>query len=859
MGLGGWLALIIAAVVLLMVGGGVVMTEMLGQDSIERSVTQDLNGSYSLQNVLRQLRHRQLELISRIFSTDQLLTRYLSEAAQERDVDKIFGLAREYQDLLLFNLGVVLDPDGVVLSRTDDPSVSGENLSAQTQIAVARDLGRAFGVWRQGGKLFHAVTVPLGRDFERTGYLLVAFAIDDALALQFKRISGAETVFLANAGTGPTVAASTMGVGPSEELVSALRLRGELLNRLLTRGERVADEHLELGGRPWLVRLSPLNDAAGQPVGAIVALSSLAEKLAPYEQLRWLMIGLGAAALVLGLGLALALGRRYSRPARQLTAAVEAARRGNYEVAIARSGGEFGELARGLRNLLEHLRGKQALEFFASGMARFLPEPARGDVMARPQAQKVALCAIEMRRFANPRTGYDAEESLGRMTRDLRRITTAVEAHKGQVEAVLGHRVLALFGGDGSSHRALITAVEILRELSGRENVFDEPDPPAMALTQGNVVTGTVMWGGKSQGGVAGLPVQQLESLLREATPGEIFMSKQICQELIEPLRAAGVQLRSQRGLVSPQPLYALNAENAEKIGGASQTVGAATQVGFPDEGRQLSEVMPGMVLGERFEILAELGVGPHGVVYKAQDRQQHDLVTLKLLNPAALADASRFERLKRAVQKLRALDHPNLLAVLDFGEAEGLPYLVMEFVRAMSLRHVIDHSRRMPLAAGLRLAQQLAAGLATAHDEQIVHGGIKPENVLVESRGNVRLTDFALTSPVRSGLVGTFPGIEYMAPEQLTGGEGDQRSDLYAYGAVLYELFTNRVPFSGESPNEIQLKQLEEDLALPSTFNQDISPAVEQILLRCLAKGSEQRWSSAAEVLDALDAASRG
>jgi len=368
-----------------------------------------------------------------------------------------------------------------------------------------------------------------------------------------------------------------------------------------------------------------------------------------------------------------------------------------------------------------------------------------------------------------------------------------------------------------------------------------------------------VMWSGRSQNGVAGLPVQQLESLLREATPGEIFMSKQICQELIEPLRAAGVQLRSQRGIVSPQPLYVLNADNAEKIVGTSRAAGSATQVGFPDEGRQLSEVMPGVVLGERFEILAELGVGPHGVVYKAQDRQQHDLVMLKLLKPEVLADAARFERLKRSVQKLRALGHPNLLGVLDFGEAEGLPYLAMEFVRAMSLRHVIEHSRRMPIVAGLRLAQQLGAGLATAHNEQIVHGGIKPENVLVESRGNVRLMDFALAAPVRAGFVGTFPGIEYLAPEQLTGQEGSLQSDLYAYGAVLYELFTRRVPWSGESPNDIQLKQLEEDVALPSTLNPDIPPALEQILLRCLAKAPEQRFASIAEVLDALDVASRG
>ena len=756
--LGLWIFLIIALLVLVTAGGTLVVTQILGDRSARQAAAKALDSNHSTRTVLQQQRHRQLQLISRIFATDRLLTSFLVEAPSTRDPAAIFDSLEEYQNLLGFDLAVVLDKSGTVLARTDDPEASGEDLSADPLLAVALQEKQAFGTWSQGEDLYHAATQQLVRNFDQVGYIIVALSINDALARQIQRISDADTV-LVNSSTGLAVAASTLAPTAAAELISSLRLQGDVLASVTQRGETASAVEVSVQGRDQIAFLAPLRDAGNTPVGMAVAVTTFEQRFADYRKLQLLLIGLGVGSLIVGLLLSQILARRAAGPLAQLAAATEQAGRGDFSAVLPpTAAGDAGRLRAALDDLFSNLNGRRALEFQVGRVHRYLPEPARGSSLERAQARDSVLLAVEMRRFSKPKLGYDPEEALGRMTRDLSRISTAAGAQQGRLEAVFGHRVLALFDGDGAPFRALAAATEILHLLSERENVFDEPEPPVVALANGPVVVGPVVWGDQPSTGVAGLPIQQLESLLREAAPGEIYFSKDFYTQLAQTFQQAGVKVRAQRGLLSPQPVAVLSGELAARATGYQPEAQASS---FPGDRKSLSDVRPGAILGERFEVLAELGAGRMGALFKAQDRDLGDLVVLKMLKPEVVADTVRFEHLKQLIGQARNLRHPNVLAVLDFAETDGLPYLAIEYARGMTLRYLLARGGKMTPAAGVYLARQLGSGLHAAHQEGLLHLGLKPENVLVEPQGHARLMDFGLAPPLSSpagGQMNSFP-----------------------------------------------------------------------------------------------------
>ena len=849
--LGFWIFLVIAVLVLLTAGGALVATQILGDRFARRSAAKALDSNHSTRTMLQQQRYQQLRLISRVFATDRLLTSYLSAPAEARDPASIFDSLEEYQNLLGFDLALVLDKNGVVLTRTDDPEAAGEDLSTDPLVAVALEEQQAFGTWARGESLYHAAALPLVRDFDQMGFVIVALSINDVLARQIQRTSDADTVVLVSSSTGPAVTASTLAPAAAAELISSLRRQGDVLDRVMGRGESAPEVVVNVQGRDWIAFLAPLRDAGDGPVGAAVALTAYEQRLDDYRLLQLLLLGLGAVSLIVGLLFSYMLGRRATGPIGQLAAAAEQAARGDYSVPLPPvATGDAGRLRDALDGMLSDLSGRQALELQVARVHRYLPEPARSASMGRAQAQALTLLAVEMRRFAKSKIGYDPEEALGRMTRDLQRISSAAGAHKGRLTAVFGHRALAVFDGDGSPLRALAAGTEILHLLSERENVFDEPEPPVVALAGGTVVVGSVVWGDQPSAGLAGLPVQQLESLLREATPGEIYFSKDFHTQIAATLQQAGVQVRAQRGLLSPQPLAVLSSELAARATGYQPE---AQETSFPGERMSLSEVRAGVVLGDRFDVLAELGTGRMGPIFKAQDRERGDLVVLKMLKPEVVADAAHFERLKALIQQARLLRHPNILEVLDFAEADGLPYLAVEYVRGLTLRYLVDRGGGMTAAAAVYLARQLAAGLHAAHQEGILHLGLKPENVLVEPQGHARLMDFGLAPPPSAAEATA--GVEYLAPEQLDGHAGDASCDVYAFGAVLYETVTGKAPYQGSTVVEIRQLHLMQDPDPPSTLAADLPPGLEQLIVRAMAKAPGERYGSAAELAGALDA----
>jgi eukaryotic-like serine/threonine-protein kinase len=271
----------------------------------------------------------------------------------------------------------------------------------------------------------------------------------------------------------------------------------------------------------------------------------------------------------------------------------------------------------------------------------------------------------------------------------------------------------------------------------------------------------------------------------------------------------------------------------------------------------------PGQTLASRYQIEGVLGVGGMGMVYKARDRELGEEVAIKTLKPEMIAsDPSALERFKSEIKLARRISHRNVVRTHDLGESNGLYYITMEYVEGKSLKDLVRERGRLPASAVLPIAKQLCRALEIAHEEGVIHRDIKPQNMVVEGDGVLKVMDFGIarlaTRPADSGhtqagmVVGT---PEYMAPEQLLGDELDARADLYATGAVLYECLTGRVPITADSPIVLISKVLEEKPVAPNSLQPDIPAALSDLIMWALAKDREQRPRSAAEMHQRLDA----
>jgi eukaryotic-like serine/threonine-protein kinase len=865
--LGTRIFLVTGLLLVLALGVAIAVTSYLGNRIGLAAATERILASNSVQSVSQQERYQQLALLTQILTADPELKAYLLRAIDERDQLSLLDQLDERQNDLGYDFAVLVDPQGKLLVRTDQPDAPPVDLSQRPLVKKVLVDFEGTGVWQEGNKIYEAVAVPLSLSQNVFAFLVVGFAINDVRALEVKRVTGTEVAYLTGTSSGVAVVASTLAPAQQDRLLAALRTRGDLLSRVTERGQAADQVEIALEGGRWLALLAPLKDATGASAGASVALASLDKELVGYIRIRNILLGLGLATIVAALLISYLVSRRVFKPVRQLVAAATAARSGNYEVPMPTGGpGEVADLATAFNTLLIDLRERRDMAAYVSALSRSLPEPvARGEAPAKAERARLTLVGIDLRRFASPRQSADPEALMQRLSRDLKRILNAVEAHGGNLEAVFGHRAIASFSGGLQSDRALAAGAEMLAAVSKGENALDEPQPPAIAISSGEAVTGAVNFTDNPERTVIGLPLQQVEGLLREASAGDILLSPAVHTEVQAGLAGAGIELSPQRGLLSTQAIYILGGEEAARIAGRSISAAptAMTDVAGGGGGVSfdtLSDVGPGTLLGSRFEILSTLGAGGMGVVFKARDRELDDLVALKMLKREVAGDGALVERLKSELKLARKITHPNILRTFDFGEIDGNPFISMEYVRGLTLRAMLERSGRLPYSAGLRLARQLTSGLAAAHSQSIIHRDIKPENIILDSQGNAKLMDFGLARPVtrltpgqtQAGFIVGTP--HYLAPEQLEGKEPDQRADVYACGVVLFEVFTGRLPFGGNNLMEIISKHLREAPAAPHEFWPEIPPALEALLLRCLEKSPAARYADAAALVAELD-----
>jgi len=276
-----------------------------------------------------------------------------------------------------------------------------------------------------------------------------------------------------------------------------------------------------------------------------------------------------------------------------------------------------------------------------------------------------------------------------------------------------------------------------------------------------------------------------------------------------------------------------------------------ATREAAEGEGVDLPE---GEIFAERYQILEEIGRGGMGMVYRAFDQVLGEQVAIKTLLPDLVADPVAVERFKSEIRLARHISDRHVVRTHDLGEHGGKYYLTMEYVEGITVRQLLDQRGRLEVASTLAIANQLAQSLAVAHQEGVIHRDIKPQNLLLDAHGVLKVMDFGVarladrsSGLTQTGMVVGTPA--YMAPEQLVADTFDARADLYAAGVVLFECLTGRLPFIASTQVAMIAKLMMEPAPSPATLNPDVPPALAALVLRLLAKEPDQRPGSGAEL----------
>lgn len=265
-----------------------------------------------------------------------------------------------------------------------------------------------------------------------------------------------------------------------------------------------------------------------------------------------------------------------------------------------------------------------------------------------------------------------------------------------------------------------------------------------------------------------------------------------------------------------------------------------------------------GRVLGSRYEVLEKIGEGGMAIVYKARCKLLNRYVAIKVLKEEYALDENFVRRFRAEAQSAAALTHPNIVSVYDVGtEEEGnINYIVMELLETQTLKDYVEKNGALDSELTLKIAAQIASALDCAHKAHIIHRDIKPQNIALNNHMVAKVTDFGIakitstTTATITTMGNTVGSVHYFSPEHAKGGYTDEKSDLYSLGIVMYEMATGKIPFDGDTPIAVALKQIQEEPVEPMKVNPSISPALNGIILKAMQKSTLTRYQSANELL---------
>lgn len=262
-----------------------------------------------------------------------------------------------------------------------------------------------------------------------------------------------------------------------------------------------------------------------------------------------------------------------------------------------------------------------------------------------------------------------------------------------------------------------------------------------------------------------------------------------------------------------------------------------------------------GMFISDRYEVLSKVGAGGMSDVYKAKDHILGRFVAIKVLKPEFAEDRSFVSKFKTEAQSAAGLEHPNIVNIYDVGNDDNMYFIVMEYVEGITLKTYIEKKGQLSFKESASIAIQVARGIESAHNKEIIHRDIKPQNIIISTEGKVKVTDFGIAKAVSSNTISSdvMGSVHYVSPEQARNGYVDCRSDLYSLGIVMFEMITGRVPFDGDTTVAVAIQHLQEEMPLPSSYASNIPISFEKIILKCTQKNADRRYQTISELISDL------
>lgn len=856
---------LVSVAVSIALGATWLMSERIASDAVIDS----LEATQAMQRYLQRSRARELALTTDLLAADPHDTAYLVEATRggggedEVDLRSILDLIDDRRREYGFDFAMMLDTNGQILVHTDRPDVGGRMLGDHPLVApVIDELIPEYGPWHERNRLFNVAVVPLTTAFEVIGFLVAGLAIDDDTAADIKRVTGSDVAFISLQQGQERLGASTLDLRHGEQLFEQVAAADGAFSRLRA-GEAIGRVDIDFGGEAWVARLEPISEPGGQVLGAAVAVDSLHARLAGIRTLQTALIAGGSVAIGIALLLSLVVARRIAQPVSQLASIADQAAQGDYEQLInIKRKDEVGTLARAVNRLLSDLREQQEIAGYVADLSHQLEENSLSlseEQTTVLSSEHGALSHGGVSELPSNNAAVDSTEEFTAGPAWLIGIEWPDDSEsRGTDQQTLSeiadrHKVKLVPSGDGRiilvlkpKHRDRLPDLiaEVLEQAG-----LDEQAGPYMALAYGDIDSVKLEL---EPTRYRALAFTQVATLLREASPERMLISPAAHNQLTPLIEDGRIETTIVNGRSGKRRFNQVKAVAPGDSGASSRTT-------TPPTASQRKVLQKGRVLGERFEILNPLGEGAMGSVYRAYDHQLDDVVALKLLKPALAQDPDYLDRMKSEIRLARRITHSNVLRTHDFFELDGLPLISMEYVRGVTLDQLLERSGRLSLAAGLRVTTQALTGLQAAHDAGVLHRDIKPGNIILDPRGNARLMDFGIAHQVvengkditRTGeIVGT---ANYMAPEILLGKAADVRSDIYSTGVMMHQLFTGELPFSGKTSMEVCMAHVQTTPRPPSQYWSDIPPALETVIIKCMAKEPGERPQSAKSLLREL------
>lgn len=883
--------LMCASLIAVAITASLLITWTQGKSLADVNVSRAFDTSTGVQVETTEARLELLQTTLQIIVQDPAVKSYFESSVVDQelglDADAVFAGGASLHDLLLerqgqysFDLGLFLDADGNVAARTDEVEAVQQNLSGDLFIhAAIEHAAPVSGYWRQNDHLYQAAIMPIAREQNLLGFLLLARTVDNEFASKIAKVSGADIFYLAPGKSGNILFASSLAAEDSSLLLSSLSANREL-QAALAEVKPMARLALTFAGQSWIGRLKPLDADAGPALGASIVLTSSDRAYSGFQKILNLLWLTGAGSLLVALPVSWLLAKGVLRPVANMARAAELAAAGNYQTQLGTGGSdELGSLSASFDRLLSDLREKSDIEGYVGNLSRFLPEPMverAAPIMASTSLSTVntptpsrapelvcrTLLAVECRALMQPMSRQQSATVAQGIEALAAALGEVVQRGAAVLLSFTGTRALLGFTGNDALALAL-ASVRHLRRDSGLSDALAES--LAFALHAGDIVEGQLALSTSQIPVAAGGVIHQLDRLAAESVAAQVLIARPLLDAVKSILPSADVVPVPGTVGGRPFPMLAVRQldllaplPSAKSVAAESVTVSPPT-LGAGGTRRGGGDLVLGTIFGGRYEILSELGAGGMGVVYKARDLELDDLVAIKMLRGSAMLDAEQLDRLKIEIKLARRITHPNVLRTFDFGEQDGRPYLSMEYVRGMTLRYLIKQAGKIPFSAGLRIARQLCAGLQAAHEVGVLHRDIKPENLILEQSGNAKLMDFGIARPIAHTDGGyTQPGMflgtpNYSAPEQIAGDAIDHRADIYSSGVLLSEMFCGKLPFTGGNTMEIYMAQMQQAPIRPSEYWPEIPPELEAIILRCIERKAADRYQSVAELAAAL------